>query len=78
MTMFVTKCTNVTDQVSRLYCGFEDAIEVFDVHYPGEGTRLRTVPTKKSRDGLRGKWDFILLIRGCPLSYSPGIPLTPL
>ncbi|EUC60695.1 guanyl nucleotide-binding protein, putative [Rhizoctonia solani AG-3 Rhs1AP] len=40
--------------MSRLYCGFEDAIEVFDVHYPGEGTRLHTVPTKKSRDGIRG------------------------
>ncbi|KAG9122712.1 hypothetical protein FRC07_000780, partial [Ceratobasidium sp. 392] len=41
--------------MNRLYCGFEDAIEVFDVHNPGvEGTRLHTVPTKKSRDGLRG------------------------
>ncbi|CUA67925.1 hypothetical protein RSOLAG22IIIB_13579 [Rhizoctonia solani] len=40
--------------MNRLYCGFEDAIEVFDVHYPGEGTRLHTVPTKKSRDGIRG------------------------
>ncbi|KAF8596604.1 WD40 repeat-like protein [Ceratobasidium sp. AG-I] len=41
--------------MNKLYCGFEDAIEVFDVHYPGvEGTRLHTVPTKKSKDGLRG------------------------
>ncbi|CAL1698567.1 unnamed protein product [Somion occarium] len=39
---------------SKLYCGFEDAIEVFDVHVPGEGTRLRTTPSKKSRDGLKG------------------------
>ncbi|KAI0743065.1 WD40-repeat-containing domain protein [Daedaleopsis nitida] len=39
---------------NRLYCGFEDAIEVFDVHRPGEGTRLRTTPSKKSRDGLKG------------------------
>ena len=38
----------------RLYCGFEDAIEVFDVHQPGEGTRLHTTPSKKSRDGLKG------------------------
>ncbi|KAG8709916.1 hypothetical protein FRC11_005044 [Ceratobasidium sp. 423] len=40
--------------MNRLYCGFEDAIEVFDVYHPGEGTRLHTVPTKKSRDGIRG------------------------
>ncbi|OBZ74690.1 Telomerase Cajal body protein 1 [Grifola frondosa] len=39
---------------NRLYCGFEDAIEVFDVQYPGEGTRLHTTPSKKSRDGLKG------------------------
>ena len=38
----------------RLYCGFEDAIEVFDVNYPGEGTRLATTPSRKSRDGLKG------------------------
>jgi len=38
----------------RLYCGFEDAIEVFDIQSPGEGTRLRTTPSKKSRDGLKG------------------------
>jgi hypothetical protein len=41
--------------ISRLYCGFEDAIEVFDVARPGdEGTRLHTTPMKKSKDGLRG------------------------
>ncbi|KAJ7143861.1 WD40-repeat-containing domain protein [Mycena epipterygia] len=39
---------------TRLYCGFEDAIEVFDVARPGEGTRLHTSPSKKSRDGLKG------------------------
>ncbi|KAF8878226.1 WD40-repeat-containing domain protein [Infundibulicybe gibba] len=38
----------------RLYCGFEDAIEVFDVAQPGEGTRLATTPSKKSKDGLKG------------------------
>lgn len=38
-----------------MYCGFEDAIEVFDVRYPGEGARLHTTPSKKSRDGLKGK-----------------------
>ncbi|KAJ6531415.1 WD40-repeat-containing domain protein [Mycena vulgaris] len=39
---------------TKLYCGFEDAIEVFDVGRPGEGTRLHTSPSKKSRDGLKG------------------------
>ncbi|KAJ7474877.1 WD40-repeat-containing domain protein [Mycena latifolia] len=37
-----------------LYCGFEDAIELFDVGRPGEGTRLPTSPSKKSKDGLKG------------------------
>ena len=41
--------------VSRLYCGFEDAIEIFDVQRPGQGERLPTTPSKKSRDGLRGE-----------------------
>jgi hypothetical protein len=27
---------------------------VFDVRYPGEGTRLHTTPSKKSKDGLKG------------------------
>ncbi|KAJ2925079.1 hypothetical protein H1R20_g11986, partial [Candolleomyces eurysporus] len=43
-----------TSSGERLYCGFEDAIEVFDVGYPGEGTRLHTTPSKKSKDGLKG------------------------
>ncbi|KAF8064428.1 WD40-repeat-containing domain protein [Lyophyllum atratum] len=38
----------------RLYCGFEDAVEVFDVVRPGEGTRLPTTLSKKSKDGLKG------------------------
>ncbi|KAF8170568.1 hypothetical protein BJ912DRAFT_861117, partial [Pholiota molesta] len=38
----------------RLYCGFEDAIEVFDLSRPGEGTRISTTPNKKSKDGLKG------------------------
>jgi len=40
--------------IFRLYCGFEDAIEVFDFAFPGEGTRLPTTPSKKSKDGLKG------------------------
>ncbi|KAG8815143.1 hypothetical protein FRC17_000845 [Serendipita sp. 399] len=43
---------NLTAQ--KIYGGFLDAIEVFDVSVPGEGTRLSTTPSKKSRDGLRG------------------------
>ncbi|KAF8158641.1 WD40-repeat-containing domain protein [Mycena galopus ATCC 62051] len=41
---------------TKLYCGFEDAIEVFDVGSPGAGkaTRIHTSPSKKSRDGLKG------------------------
>ena len=43
----------------RLYCGFEDAIEVFNVQRPGEGTRLPTTPTKNSKDGLKGMYPFV-------------------
>ncbi|KAF7303533.1 hypothetical protein MIND_00582500 [Mycena indigotica] len=40
---------------TRLYCGFDSAIEIFDVSRPGaEGTRLHTSPSKKSKDGLKG------------------------
>ncbi|KIK77675.1 hypothetical protein PAXRUDRAFT_776852 [Paxillus rubicundulus Ve08.2h10] len=39
---------------NKLYCGFEDAIEIFDVQRPGEGDRLQTTPSKKSKDGLKG------------------------
>ncbi|KIJ59608.1 hypothetical protein HYDPIDRAFT_43937 [Hydnomerulius pinastri MD-312] len=37
-----------------LYCGFEDAIEIFGIQRPGEGDRLHTTPSKKSKDGLKG------------------------
>ncbi|KAF9475604.1 hypothetical protein BDN70DRAFT_935760 [Pholiota conissans] len=43
---------NLTAQ--KLYCGFEDAIEMFDLSRPGEGTRIPTTPSKKSKDGLKG------------------------
>ncbi|KAF8321893.1 WD40-repeat-containing domain protein [Amanita rubescens] len=39
---------------NKLYCGFENAIEAFDIHSPGEGVRLPTTPSKKSKDGLKG------------------------
>ena len=46
----------LTFGLDRIYCGFEDAIEVFDVHRPGndEGVRLHTTPSKKAKDGLKG------------------------
>lgn len=38
-----------------LYCGFENAIEIFDVGSPGaEGYRLHTTPTRSSREGQKG------------------------
>ncbi|KAF8526025.1 WD40 repeat-like protein [Hysterangium stoloniferum] len=40
--------------ISKIYCGFQDAIEVFDINYPGEGERIFTTPSKKSRTGLKG------------------------
>ncbi|KAJ3920129.1 WD40-repeat-containing domain protein [Lentinula edodes] len=55
---------NLTAQ--KLYCGFEDAIEVFDVATPGEGTRLATTPNKSSKDGLKG---IISALAFCP-SYE--------
>ncbi|GAA6005168.1 hypothetical protein JCM11491_002601 [Sporobolomyces phaffii] len=40
---------------SSLYCGFENAIEIFDVSRPGEeGFRLKTTPTRTSRAGQKG------------------------
>ncbi|TBU41881.1 hypothetical protein BD309DRAFT_867438 [Dichomitus squalens] len=54
---------------NKLYCGFEDAIEVFDVQRPGEGIRLRTTPSKKSRDGLKGKFSRMSITLGAQ-TYS--------
>ncbi|KAI0799743.1 WD40-repeat-containing domain protein [Irpex lacteus] len=47
-------CMAFNGTATKIYCGFEDAIEVFDTQYPGEGTRWHTTPSKKSRDGLKG------------------------
>lgn len=39
----------------RLYCGFENAIEILDVSRPGAaGFRLHTSPTRSSRSGQKG------------------------
>ena len=47
----------------KLYCGFEEAIEVFDVACPGEGTRIYTTPSKKSKDGLKGAFSVLTIPR---------------
>ncbi|KZT19087.1 hypothetical protein NEOLEDRAFT_1142508 [Neolentinus lepideus HHB14362 ss-1] len=52
---------------NKLYCGFEDAIEVFDVARPGEGSRIYTTSSKKSKDGLKG---ILSALAFCP-SYDP-------
>ncbi|GAA5919723.1 hypothetical protein JCM1841_000770 [Sporobolomyces salmonicolor] len=40
---------------SSLYCGFDNAIEIFDLSAPGaEGYRLQTTPTRGSRQGQKG------------------------
>lgn len=49
-----------------LYCGYEDAIQVFDFQRPGEGTKLATRPTKKSKEGMKG---IVSSISFCP-DYS--------
>lgn len=39
---------------TKLYCGFESAIEVFDITSPGTGTRLKTAATRRERGAQRG------------------------
>ncbi|GAA5834059.1 hypothetical protein JCM11251_003606 [Rhodosporidiobolus azoricus] len=40
---------------TSLYCGFDNAIEIFDVSAPGAaGTRLSTTPTRSSKSGQKG------------------------
>ncbi|CAD6586728.1 MAG: hypothetical protein CYPHOPRED_003636 [Cyphobasidiales sp. Tagirdzhanova-0007] len=39
----------------KLYCGFESAIECFDIAHAGNtGTRFKTSPSRKSRQGQKG------------------------
>ncbi|KAI0048834.1 hypothetical protein FA95DRAFT_1678043 [Auriscalpium vulgare] len=59
------------NSASKLYCGFEDAIEIFDLNYPGAGTRLATTPSRKSKDGLKG---IVSALAFCP-SYDPSYSL---
>ncbi|KAF9786359.1 WD40-repeat-containing domain protein [Thelephora terrestris] len=48
-------CLSFNANATKIYGGFEDAIEVFDVHRTGndQGTRLHTTPSKKAKDGLK-------------------------
>ncbi|KAG8959842.1 hypothetical protein FRC03_007420 [Tulasnella sp. 419] len=49
------QCLAFDPSATRLYCGFQDAIEVFDFNSPGkEGLRLQTSPSKKSKEGMKG------------------------
>ncbi|EIW76971.1 WD40 repeat-like protein [Coniophora puteana RWD-64-598 SS2] len=67
---------------NKLYCGFESAYEVFDVHHPGEGDRVKTSPERKSRDGMKG---IVSALAFAPTydglfaagTLSPSTPFTP-
>ena len=43
--------------IDRLYCGHENAIEVFDIASPGHGgsERIKTSSTKRDKGGQKGK-----------------------
>ncbi|KAI9021188.1 WD40-repeat-containing domain protein [Hyaloraphidium curvatum] len=44
-----------TPDGARLYCGFENRVQVFDTSRPGnEGRTIPTTPTRKSKDGQKG------------------------
>lgn len=44
---------------NRLYCGHENAIEVFDIATPGHGTseRIKTSSAKRDKGGQKGALD---------------------
>lgn len=47
----------------RLYCGFENAIEILEVGSPGkEGFRLHTSATRSSKDGQKGAEIALILV----------------
>ncbi|KAL1926903.1 hypothetical protein VTP01DRAFT_5233 [Rhizomucor pusillus] len=40
---------------SRIYCGYENMIEIFDIQRPGqESIKIPTLPTRKSKNGQKG------------------------
>ncbi|KAF8321251.1 hypothetical protein DL93DRAFT_2163535 [Clavulina sp. PMI_390] len=52
--------------MTKVYCGCEDFVEIFDFQRPGDGQRFPTISTKKSKDGLKG---IISALAFCP-DYS--------
>lgn len=60
---------------NKLYCGFQDAIEIFDVQRPGEGERLYMSFSKRDQMGLKG---IVSALAFCPTgSYFAAGTLTP-
>ncbi|GAA5975875.1 hypothetical protein JCM10908_005311 [Rhodotorula pacifica] len=58
---------------TSLYCGFENAVEIFDVSRPGEtGFRMSTTPTRSSRAGQKG---IISSLAFSPFDQSTGTAL---
>ncbi|GAA5913377.1 hypothetical protein JCM6882_004104 [Rhodosporidiobolus microsporus] len=58
---------------TSLYCGFENAIEIFDVSTPGAaGHRLNTTPTRSSKSGQKG---IISALAFSPAGTSSGSPV---
>lgn len=52
---------------NRIYCGYENMIEIFDVHRPGpESQKVPTIPKRKSKRGQKG---IISCLDFCP-DYS--------
>jgi len=49
--------------INRLYCGHENAIEVFDIATPGHGgsERLKTSSTKRDKGGQKGAFSCFTL-----------------
>jgi len=47
--------------LGRLYCGHENAIEVFDIATPGHGgsERIKTSSTKRDKGGQKGKFSYL-------------------
>ncbi|CAO3643036.1 unnamed protein product [Mucor hiemalis] len=52
---------------SKIYCGYENMIEIFDVHRPGpDSQKIPTIPKRKSKKGQKG---IISCLDFCP-DYS--------
>ncbi|KAJ9101840.1 hypothetical protein QFC21_003180 [Naganishia friedmannii] len=48
-------CMAFNNDATKLYCGHDTAIEVFDFSQPGaEGSRIKLSPSRKSKDGQKG------------------------